>query len=177
MGGFKNLLDFYIDASIHVAAAVTALTWITFWEFDIQTDFTILFFNFFATITGYNFVKYFGLAKFHHRSLAKWLRTIQIFSAICFVILAYLTFQLPIRTILYLAVLGVITFLYAIPFLPSEYFLDGNKNLRSISGLKIYLIALIWGIVTVVIPLINNNVTIGPDAFITGVQRFLIVLV
>ena len=44
--------------------------WITLLKFEQIFDEWILFFIFFATITGYNFVKYFGIAKFHHRKLA-----------------------------------------------------------------------------------------------------------
>jgi hypothetical protein len=74
----KSFLDFYINSSIHVALASFALSWITLIQFDISYDKNILFFIFFASITCYNFVKYFGLVKFHHRGLAQWLKTIQI---------------------------------------------------------------------------------------------------
>lgn len=176
MSVFKPIFDFYINSSIHVALAVCALSWITLLHFGIETDMVLLWFTFFATITGYNFVKYFGLAKFHHRSLSPWLKHIQIFSFLCFVPLVYLTFKLRYETLVQLAIVGIITFLYAIPFLPRSVFLDG-KNLRTISGLKIYVIALVWTLVTVIIPLINNAVAIGHDAIVMGIQRFIYVLI
>ena len=114
----KHVLDFYINSSIHVALSVYALTWLTLLEFGISYDEHVLYFNFFGTITGYNFVKYFGLAKFHHRSLANWLKVIQLFSLVCFVALCYYAFQLEPKTWLYIVILGAITFFYAIPFLP-----------------------------------------------------------
>jgi len=73
--------------------------------------------------------------------------------------------------------MGVITFLYAIPFLPKTIFLDESKNLRAISGLKIYVIAFVWSSVTVIIPLINENYIITTDVILTALQRYLYVLV
>ena len=64
----RHIYDFYINASIHVALAVYALGYITLKELNILYDEIVLYFMFYASITGYNFVKYFGLAKFHHRS-------------------------------------------------------------------------------------------------------------
>ncbi|MFD2823064.1 hypothetical protein ACFS5M_05250 [Lacinutrix iliipiscaria] len=173
----KHILDFYTNASIHVALSVYALTWITLLEFGISYDESVLYFNFFGTITGYNFVKYFGLAKFHHRSLANWLKVIQLFSLICFVALCYYAFQLEIKTWLYILVLGAITFFYAIPFLPRNVFVDKHHNLRQISGLKIYVIGLVWSGVTVFLPIIDNEIPLTLDVFITAFQRFVLVLV
>ena len=177
MGSLKTIFRFYINSSIHVALAVASLCLITLIDFELSIDWNLIFFCFFATISGYNFIRYFGLAKFHHRSLAIWLKQIQIFSFICFIPLGYFTLQLERVTIYYLLGLGLITFFYAIPFLPKSLFIDGSKNLRAISGLKIYVIAFVWCIVTVVIPLINEGINIGHDAILTTIQRFLYVLI
>lgn len=173
----KPVLDFYINSSIHVALAVLSLSWITLLEFDIPFDKNVLYFIFFATITGYNFVKYFGLAKFHHRRLANWLKLIQIFSLLCFIGLCYYACQLKSTTLIYVFGAGIITFLYATPFFPKHLFIDKKKNLRGVSGLKIYIIALVWVGVTVFIPLINVNFQINYDVIITALQRFLYVIV
>ncbi len=173
----KQVLDFYINTSIHVALSVYALTWITLLEFGISYDEHVLYFNFFGTITGYNFVKYFGLAKFHHRSLANWLKVIQLFSLICFGMLCYYAFQLETKTWLYILALGAITFFYAIPLLPRNIFVDSNQNLRQISGLKIYVIGLVWSAVTVLLPIVDNDLPLTADVFITVFQRFVLILV
>jgi hypothetical protein len=172
----KRLLGFYINSSIHVALAVCCLLLITVFDFELSLNKNLLFFTFFATITGYNFVKYFGLAKFHHRRLSNWLKYIQIFSLIAFVGLCYFMLKLETKTLFYLACLGVVTFLYAIPLLPKKYFLDASKNLRAISGLKIYIIAFVWSVVTVIIPVVNANILIGNDIIVTMLQRFLFVI-
>lgn len=174
----KNIFDFYLNASIHVALSVYALSWITLYEFGLVYNESVLYFIFYATITGYNFVKYFGLVKFHHRSLANWLKVIQVFSAFCFLLLCYYAFQLETKTLLYLFGFAVVTFLYAFPFLPKHIFLDQQQNLRSISGLKIYIIGLVWAGVTVLIPLLDTNYNIFQlDVWLTVLQRFLFVIV
>ncbi len=174
---FRSVLDFYINSSIHVALAVFALSWITLIQFNIAFDKNILFFIFFASITGYNFVKYFGLVKFHHRGIAKWLKTIQIFSMFCFLAMGYYVFKLEFKTLIYVFTFGAITFLYAVPIIPKKIFLDEQKNLRSISGLKVYVIAITWTGVTVFLPLLNADYNISGDVVITAIQRFIFVLI
>ncbi|OIQ21932.1 hypothetical protein [Lacinutrix sp. MedPE-SW] len=173
----KQLFDFYLNSSIHVALAVCALSCITLFEFNIIYDETIIYFNFFATITGYNFVKYFGIAKFHHRSLTNALKVIQVFSFLCFVLLCFYATKLPLKTLFYILIFGVITFLYAIPFIPKNLYIDSQQNLRDISGVKVYIIAMVWVGVTVFIPLLNNAVSLTADVYIVAIQRFLFVVV
>ncbi len=172
----KQLLDFYINSSIHVALAVYALSWITLKKLNINGDATILYFNFFATITGYNFVKYFGIAKWHHRSLANWLKVIQVFSLVCFGLMCYYALQLQNNSLMLITGFGMVTFLYAIPFLPKKWYLDTQQNLRDISGLKVYVIALVWCGVTVILPVFNNNGMFSQDAIITIIQNFILVI-
>lgn len=176
MAILKRFLNFYINTSIHVASSACALTWITLIQFEIDHDEYSLFFVFFASVTGYNFVKYFGIAKFHHRSLAGWLKTIQVFSLLAFMALCYFALKLETDSLVLIAILGVITFLYAVPLLPKKYFIDEQKNLRQISGLKVYIIALVWTFATVVLPLVNNEVTLDYDVWITVLQRFIFVI-
>lgn len=173
----KQLFDFYINSSIHVALSVFSLAWITLLEYGISYDEALLSFVFFASISGYNFVKYFGIAKFHHRSLANWLKTIQIFSLLCFISMCYYALQLRVNTMFFIVGLGLVTFFYAIPFLPKHLFLDSKNNLRNIGGVKVYLIALVWTGVTVFLPIINNDYAINADVVITGIQRFVFIVV
>ncbi|MCF8274780.1 MAG: hypothetical protein K9I95_13225 [Flavobacteriaceae bacterium] len=172
----KQILNFYINSSIHVALAVFSLSWLTLIEFNIYYDSNILYFIFFASITGYNFVKFFGIAKFHHRSLTAWLKLIQVFSLFCFLFMCFYLMKIENSIWLYILVFGIITFLYAIPFLPTRKFLDQHHNLRNISGLKVFLIALVWCGVTVYLPLLNNHHIINLDVVIVSLQRFLLVI-
>lgn len=177
MALLKQIFNFYIDSSIHVAFAVFALSWVTLLEFGIPYDRAVLYFIFFASITGYNFVKYFGLARFHHRSLTNWLKLIQVFSLMCFIGMCYFALKLELISLVVILGFGVVTFLYAIPFLPNKILYDKHKNLRNVSGLKVYIIALVWAGVTVVLPLLNNHVPLDTNVVVTGFQRFVFVTV
>lgn len=177
MRRIQQSFDFFINSSIHVALSVYALSWMTLLEFQIPYDKDVLYAIFFATISGYNFVKYFGLAKFHHRRLENRLKWIQILSFISFILMIFYVLKLNQTTLIVLGIFGLITFLYAIPFLPKRLLLDKNHNLRSISGIKIHVIALVWSGVTVMIPLLNTNYDIDTDVFVTLLQRFAFVMV
>ncbi|MFH4967028.1 hypothetical protein V8G61_02390 [Gaetbulibacter sp. M240] len=122
-------------------------------------------------------MKYFGVAKFHHRRLTTRLKAIQIFSFFCFILMCYFGLQLSLKTLYYIGGFGLVTFLYAIPFLPKRYFIDQQHNLRSVVGLKIYLIALVWTGVTVFLPVIEDNLSINQTVIILAIQRFLLVVV
>ena len=97
----KTVFDFYIYASIHVAIAVICLVRITELYLNLPYDKNLLIFIFLGTITGYNFVKYAGVAKLHHKSLTSGLQIIQVFSFICFLALCYYAFLIPVKTLLF----------------------------------------------------------------------------
>tara|TARA_R110002051_G_scaffold45354_1_gene91311 strand:+ start:38379 stop:39212 length:834 start_codon:yes stop_codon:yes gene_type:complete len=173
----KRLFNFYLNSSVHVALSAFALTWVTLIEYDLEYHKNMLYFVFFASITGYNFVKYFGLAKFHHRSLANWLKVIQLFSLIAFLLMSYYFIFLKLSSMLYVIALAIITFLYAIPLIPRKYVFDEQQKLRDIGGLKVYVIALVWMLTTVILPLIENDKSLNTDVLITSMQRFCFIIV
>ena len=63
-----------------------------------------------------------------------------------------------------------------LPFLPKKWYIDTQRNLRDISGLKVYVIALVWSGVTVVLPLLDSNGVFNQDAIITICQNFILVI-
>ncbi|TXD54363.1 MULTISPECIES: hypothetical protein [unclassified Polaribacter] len=168
----KQVLNFYINASIHVAFAVYALLKVTEIYFDLSYDKNIDYFIFFGTITGYNFVKYAGVAKLHHKSLTDNLKVIQVFSFLCFLALCYFGFVIQVNTLLFSIPLCLLTVLYAVPFLSGFH-----KNLRQISYLKIIVVALVWAGFTVLLPIIDADRAISLNVVFLTLQRFLIVVV
>lgn len=176
MKHLRLLLNFYIHSSMHVALAVLAMTYVTLLELHLGPDWNLLYFVFFSTITGYNFVKYFGLARFHHRSLANWLKVIQLFSLFCFLLMLWFALQLAFQTLLWIGVFALVTFLYAVPFLPRHLFMDHERNLRNIGGIKVYVIGVVWAGVTVLLPVLNDGTAFTLDVWLTAFQRFLLVM-
>lgn len=166
----KSLFNFYINASIHVALAVVSLTLISLWVFDISGKGDIVLFVFFGSITGYNFIKYARVAGLHHRSLADGLKVIQVFSFLSMGATLYFLFQLPRNLIVVSGVFAVFALLYALPFL-------NKKSLRTISGLKIFIVALVWAGTTVLLPLLTEVSIADMDVWLQFFQIFLLVIV
>ncbi|MCM4157487.1 hypothetical protein [Gramella sp. AN32] len=167
----KNVFDLYITCSIHVSIAIIAFTFITYLQFSLPLNKNLILFIFFASITGYNFVKYAGVAKLHHMRLTKNLRLIQLFSLGCFLAMCYLAFQLNKEVLISTAILGLFTLLYAVPFL------GRSGNLRSLPTIKVFIIALVWAGTTFLLPLIDAGNILGTEILIDFFQRFLFVLV
>lgn len=173
----QQILNFYINSSIHVSLAVVSLSAVSCLEYDLNYDNDLLLSLFYASICGYNFVKYYGLVKFYHRSLTSWLKLIQIFTFFCFLAMLFFGSRLNIAVIWIGLLMGIMTFFYAVPLIPKSIFLDKHKNLRQISGLKIYIIAFVWSVVTVIIPVLNYEYPINNDVIMSTIQRFFIVIV
>lgn len=150
--------------------AVVALTLITYLSLNISIDRSLVAFVFFGSITGYNFVKYAEVAGLHHRSLTKSLRWIQIFSFFSFLLMCFFGFDLSREVLLTLAVLGSLTLFYAVPVFSRK------RNLRSLRGLKIFIVAIVWSGVTVLLPLFQKGDMITWDVWMIFIQRFLFVV-
>lgn len=168
----KNILDFYINASIHVALAVYALIRITEIYFNLPDNENLNYFIFYATITGYNFVKYADVAKLYHKRLTKDLKMIQIFSLFSFFAMCYYGYIIDFKTLLFSIPFALLTVLYAVPFLNGC-----TKNLREISSLKIMVVSFVWMGFTALIPLFDAGRACNVPIFLHAVQRFLLVLV
>ena len=165
----RSVFAFYINSSIHVALAVLALLAVSVFEYNLTVQFELWIFIFLGALTGYNFVKYAKVAGLHHRSLTNSLKAIQVISGICFVLFTLIAFQLSLLTLLVTAGFGLATFFYAVPFVQS-------KNLRNLSGIKIFVVAFVWAGVTVIVPIIASETNISGDVLLTSFQRILIVV-
>jgi len=168
----KRVFNFYINASIHVALAVYALVRITEFYFNLPYHKNLDLAIFFGTITGYNFIKYAGIAKLHHLSLTENLRLIQLFSLVCFFLMLYYLIQLRLTTIFYLSPLALLTLLYAVPVLNGF-----KKNLRNTSFIKIWVIALVWALTTVALPIVEGGILFNIQVTLSIIQRLLLIVV
>lgn len=171
MEKIKTFFEFYINSSIHVALAVVSLCMVTLLGYEIPIDLNLMGFVFFGAVTGYNFVKYAPIAKLHHSSLAKRLKLIQVFSFCCFVLLLWFTFQIELEIVLWALFFGFFTLLYALPVFSKK------RNLRSISGVKVFIISLVWAGVTVILPILSGKIELDQKVLVDFLQRFLLVLV
>ncbi len=165
----QSLFDFYLKSSIHVALSVYALVRMTQYMFAIPYDKPIAFFAFFGTIVGYNFVKYDALARTKKRMMRNELKMIALLSFISFLAVGYYFFQLERITQVVAVIVLILTLLYTLPFFPNR------KNARNWAGVKIYIVALCWVGVTLMLPLVNAHHNLDSDFFIKCIQRFILV--
>jgi hypothetical protein len=128
-------------------------------------------FVFFGTIVGYNFVKYDALVRVQQKPIGIQLKIIAVLSLISLILVGYYFFHLkPITQIVSVGIFAI-TALYTLPFFPNK------KNARNWAGVKIYIVALCWVGATLVLPLINAEVSLTTNFFVKCIQRFVLVFV
>ncbi|QCX01120.1 hypothetical protein FGM00_13725 [Aggregatimonas sangjinii] len=171
MQRLHRLFDFYLDASIHVAFAIVALVMATSLLLNIPFDFHLVCFLFFGSISCYNFVKYGPEAEKYLKLTNLYHKNIQFFSIVCLLIAVDHAFFLKTETWVGIIILVLMTGLYAVPVLPRA------KNLRSWSGLKIFIVAGVWAGTTVILPCLEVGQALSWDIYIETGQRFLLVLI
>ena len=167
----KNALDFYINASIHVGLSCFLLVITSQFYFNIPYDFKMAFFVFFGTIVGYNFVKYEALFRIKKAKINPKLKFIFSTSFSFFLAVVFCFFQLNKWTQLVSIALLIMTLLYALPFFPNQ------RNARNWSGFKIYIVSLCWVGATVVLPILNAEISINLDFYLICIQRFILIFV
>lgn len=171
MLGLKRLLNFYLDASIHVALAVLALYWTTVYLLNILPNHLLAGFLFFSTISYYNLVKYGGHLKvpegFEGNTfiMIRTLTVISIFLTMVFSVL------IDLKLYWVLGAMFVLGALYILPLFPN------GRNLRSWGFVKIVIVGLVWTGSTVVLPIVDNGLPWHLDLLFFGMQRFLLVLI
>jgi len=161
------LFAFYIQASFHVALSLISLLVFTWQLSGIPVAPAYYGALFFGSVAGYNAIKH-GAEPWKHRksrgSVNRAIFRVSLASAL--VALAMLTL-LDLQTWLLLGVSGLIAALYALPVMP------GFRNLRSFGLLKVGLVALVWTLVSLWIPLWDHGVFTERDLLVEGFQRLL----
>ena len=170
---FSKLLKLYINSSIHVALAVASFACITYLDFELEFKNHLIAFIFFSTIVAYTFVKYIPLMKFDQLRINTNLKIIFLISLLSVFPIFYSLTYFQTNTLVFILVLGIFTSLYVLPFLPTA------KNLRDVSGLKIFIIALVWTGVTVILPFLSSEVELSSldmEKTLYVVSRFVLVI-
>ncbi len=167
----KRILNFYLDASVHIALSVVCLVKITEFFFNIPVNNHVMYFSFFGTISCYNFVKYGVEAKKYFIVSSAYQKRIQFFSILALCGSLYHIFFFTKSTLLVLILCAFLTGLYALPILPKA------TNFRSLSGFKIFMVALVWTGVTVILPVVEAGYDINVNVLVESFQRILLVII
>lgn len=156
----KQLFDFYIHSSFHVAFAVMSLVHVTLISSNLLHHFVYPSCVFFGTVLGYNFLKYYIIfykGEFHS---AKYYG-ILIVSLLAAIGMISLFFMLSRTT--------------QISILFSGFFVAIYPFLRRYGWLKLFVVSFVVTFITVYIPFIFYK-PIVMDYYLILIQRFLIVI-
>lgn len=170
----KRFFNFYIFGNIHVALAVFCLVKITLIFYEINSN-LVAWFCFFSTIASYNLIRIFRIDELQPwffafiRYYKLTIILLTVFSAfIAFSLIFYFRYQ----TVLWLLPFVLVTFFYVNPFSVK----NKKRSLRNIGLIKLFLVAISWAGVTVIIPLVQHRIGIGFEEVIIFLQRFLFVM-
>ncbi|MFY0483484.1 hypothetical protein ACI6PS_12845 [Flavobacterium sp. PLA-1-15] len=170
MKSIRQVFDFYLNGSIHVALAVLSLVLMTNHMFQNPLDLPMAGFAFFGTIFGYNFIKYEAFFR-NNKPLWDELKAIAVLSLLSLLASAYFFFCLESITQITAIIFFGLTFLYTVPVFSQK------KNIRNWSGVKIYIVAICWSGVTTLLPLMNAGTAVFSDVILKCCQRFLLVII
>lgn len=153
---FRKPLDFLLFSNIFIALGALAQGLVTFHLLGFAASWVTLGFLFFATLLIYNFSILIQQPK--KPEFSKYRRVRWIFKNfklnLCLTIIAFLAviilfLQLNFKAQILSLFLGLLSLAYALPL----FKINNRKfGLRNIPGLKLFLIALVWALSTVLIP-------------------------
>lgn len=172
----KRIFDFYIFSNIHVALAVFSLAKITLLTYSIESN-LVPWFVFFSTIASYNFIRLYKVSEIQNLTfqfVKQHKKSILGLTFLSLLIIIYLNFLLKFTTLLALVPFGLFTFFYVVPMPVRK---NNSLALRSVAFLKLFLIAVSWAGVTVLVPLLNYDIELQRIEWVTFIQRFLFVVV
>lgn len=158
----RKIIDLLFYSNVYIAIAAVAMTWqtqlILFGDFQLDRLSILVFFATMFIYASHRLVGLFSVKHFLKEGRFKVINTyknhIWIYTGIAFIGLIYAFFQVNFRLQLALIVPGLISLGYVIPFLGIE---KGKKKLRlrDLNWIKIFLIAAVWGYVTVILPVLE----------------------
>ncbi len=171
----KKLIKFYVESNIHVGIAGASFLLISVYGLNIDNVFISPLFVFFSILLSYQFIRVFENCTCTYYSVLSFLKK-QPFDIIVLIFVSligtvYFGSLLQLAQILVLIPAVLLTFWYAIPILNYK----GKKvSLRNYPKLKLFSIALVWSIVTVLLPL--HSQIFETHVWVQFTQRFILIM-
>ncbi len=141
------------------------------------TDAHITWFTFFSTLASYNFMRLYQLLDSKGEPRAplhcwvdqhRWLIGVLVVVGLTGALFQFFRFQPLTRW--FIVPLGAISFLYAVR-IPGT----GGRRLRELPGFKIFLISVLWAMVTVTLPAIESGAFGTMEGAVLTLERFLFI--
>jgi len=180
-----SILDFLLFSNLFIAFCAVAQGMVTYYLLKLPPDKYVLAFLFFSTLIVYNFSMLLSKPKEPQKSPFKRVRwifshhrltiSITLISCLCIIPLGlwYLSFQSQ----LLMAFVGILALAYNFPFLKLN---DKKIGLRNLPGIKLFLIAIVWSISCVLLPIVQVESTYGisvtfSETLLLVAKRFLFI--
>jgi len=155
-----SILDFLLFSNLFIAICAVAQCLVTYHLLQVEPDKYVLAFTFFATIGLYNFSMLLAKPKnpenspyirvrwifSHHRLII----SITLISIFCLIPLGL--WYLSIESQFLMVFTGLIAIGYNVPFLTLNH---QKIGLRNIPGIKLFLIAMVWSVSCVLLPIVE----------------------
>ncbi|WP_207422070.1 hypothetical protein [Desertivirga brevis] len=173
-------MDFLLFSNIFIASCAVAQAGLTYHLLDAKCDKYVLGILFCSTLSLYNFSMFLAKPKNPEKSpfrRVRWIfanyRFMTTITLIAVISIIPLTFFLSPASQVLLFFLGVIAVAYNLPLFSMN---DKKFGLRNIPGLKLFLIALIWSLSCVLLPIIETGMPIlASDTIVLIAKRFLFI--
>jgi hypothetical protein len=165
----KNILNLYIRGSIHVAVAVVSFIGVTGVLLDLDTNYQFYGFAFTGAIAAYNAIKFVSVWR-TGKEFGFVLKLIGLLTISAIIAAVIFFFYLQTKA----QIAGIIAFLLVVCY---AFPVFGAINLRNIGGVKIYLIASCYIIVTVLMPVYDSGRPISYETGFVAAARFFLIFV
>ena len=180
-----SILDFMLFSNLFIAFCAVAQGLVTYYLLDLPPDKSVLSFLFFSTLLVYNLSMLLSKPKEPQKSPFKRVRwifshhrliiSITLIASLCIVPTALL--YLSVEAKLLMTFVGIIAIAYNLPFLS---FNQKKIGLRNLPGIKLFLIAFVWSISCVLLPIVELenkfgiSVSLGETLLLVA-KRFLFI--
>ena len=168
-------LNYILFGNIFIAICAVMLCIHTSLISDIALNTSFLLFIFCSTISSYNLHAYFNSLPIAHSVRVEWVRKNRRTLLISFVFASidvFISIFWMVQMIKWVIVLAIFTILYSSPRILSK---PGNF-LKLIQSYKVFYLALIWTVVTVLLPVIYADVKMDKEMAIFFANRYLFIL-
>ncbi len=168
MNWFKDLFELYLKASLHVSISVWSLYKITFFYLNSSQNYYLDWLVFSSSIVAYNLIKFTPVLIQNKKSISASVLILTFFSFFsgffCF-------FYIDLLTQIFFLFSFVIVLFYSTPTFFTVF------NLRNYKGLKIFIVSLVWTIVTYFSLISQMNLVYDLSYITLAIQRFVFVFV
>ncbi len=176
----RKFIDLILYSNAYIAAAAVALTWqtqlILFGHFKIDSLSVLVFFATMMIYALHRLVGLFSVKEFLEEGrfyiINSYKSHIWVYTMIAFLGLIYAFFQVSFRLKMALVVPGLISLGYVLPFLGIGK--RQKLRLRDLNWIKIFLIAIVWGYVTVILPILEVRSILWSD-FLILLERMIFI--